>query len=284
MAHRRAALCGLALIIVAVCLLTSRAAAARTAAAYRDETVVGWRVHVGRALLDRKPDLAERCLRRLRRKLDEIAGAVPERALATLRAVPIWVELDTPGLRGLIYHPSRDWLATHGDDERKAKSVEIARAAEFVAWEPAQPSFLLHELAHAFHDRVLGPDEPTIRAAYRQARAAGLYAAVKRNNGEIGRACALSTSGNISPGSAKPISAPTTSFRSPGRNSRLTTRWGSRRSAVSGATTGRRRGGAVRRRLAACRATAPAARPMRPLVVRERPTRRAPEWSMARFC
>jgi Mlc titration factor MtfA (ptsG expression regulator) len=46
------------------------------------------------------------------------------------------------------------------------------------------PDFVLHELAHAYHDRVLGFDHGEIRAAYEAAKASGRYDRVKRWTGE----------------------------------------------------------------------------------------------------
>ncbi len=37
------------------------------------------------------------------------------------------------------------------------------------------PAVILHELAHSYHDQVLGFDEPRIKAAYDKAKKAGLY-------------------------------------------------------------------------------------------------------------
>ena len=42
------------------------------------------------------------------------------------------------------------------------------------------PCFVLHELAHAYHDRVLGFDHAEIQAAYERAKAAGIYENVER--------------------------------------------------------------------------------------------------------
>ena len=47
------------------------------------------------------------------------------------------------------------------------------------------PNFALHELAHAYHDRVLpqGFGNPEIRAAYEKAQASGKYDRVERWHG-----------------------------------------------------------------------------------------------------
>lgn len=46
------------------------------------------------------------------------------------------------------------------------------------------PNFALHELAHAYHDRVLGFDQADIIAAYNKAKAAGKYDKVQRQDSE----------------------------------------------------------------------------------------------------
>jgi len=58
------------------------------------------------------------------------------------------------------------------------------------------PNFALHELAHAYHFRVLGFDDPAIKDAFERARAAGLYDKVERHHGNgrpnsVGRAYAM---------------------------------------------------------------------------------------------
>ena len=45
------------------------------------------------------------------------------------------------------------------------------------------PFFALHELAHGYHDRVLGFEHPEILAAYDQAKAGGAYNEVDRWSG-----------------------------------------------------------------------------------------------------
>jgi hypothetical protein len=70
--------------------------------------------------------------------------------------------------------------------------VEIGNAKRFVSWSKSQPSMVLHELAHAYHDQVLGFANKEVRAAYERAKARGIYDSVKRNNGKTERAYALS--------------------------------------------------------------------------------------------
>jgi dipeptidyl-peptidase-4 len=50
---------------------------------------------------------------------------------------------------------------------------------------------VLHELAHAYHDRVLGFDHDQVRAAYERAVAAASYESVLRHGGRTDRHYAL---------------------------------------------------------------------------------------------
>jgi hypothetical protein len=89
------------------------------------------------------------------------------------------------------YHPSREWLRANGYNPDKAKSVEIGNASRFLRWSLDQPAMVLHELAHAYHHRVLGYDHEGIRAAFRAAVEGGRYERVLRFNGSEERAYAL---------------------------------------------------------------------------------------------
>ena len=50
---------------------------------------------------------------------------------------------------------------------------------------------VLHELAHAYHDQVLGFGHPEVRAAWERAAEGGTYDAIARNNGRTERAYAI---------------------------------------------------------------------------------------------
>ncbi len=52
------------------------------------------------------------------------------------------------------------------------------------------PAVILHELAHSYHDQILGFDEPRIKAAYDKAMKAGLYDKVLLYDGKLVRAYA----------------------------------------------------------------------------------------------
>jgi dipeptidyl-peptidase-4 len=95
-----------------------------------------------------------------------------------LQSLGIWIEEDhdidvEPG----PYHPGKDWLIERGYDGRLENKVHITRAASLLELHHMlkHPMVVLHELAHAYHDEVLGFDDPRIIAAYKQAMDKGLY-------------------------------------------------------------------------------------------------------------
>jgi hypothetical protein len=151
--------------------------------AYTPRQCRGWTVHVNHRLLEDQKELGVRAFELLDTKLYDIARAVKPESLVELRKIPIWFEYDNPGHACACYHPSKDWLVEHGFNPEKARSVEIANATRFLEWEGAQPWMVMHELAHGYHDRVFGYDDPTIRSAFERARAAGKYSSVLRCNG-----------------------------------------------------------------------------------------------------
>jgi hypothetical protein len=77
--------------------------------------------------------------------------------------------------------------------------VEFTNIGKFEAETRRMPNFALHELAHAYHHRVLpqGFGNPDIKAAYEKAKAGGKYDRVERQDSEgrkrMDRAYALTT-------------------------------------------------------------------------------------------
>lgn len=185
-----AALAALALAGVAA----GQAPAGRPAvptSSYATRRVQGWTVRVNRALLDRGSATGRAALALLDAKLFEIGRVVPAKALARLREVTIWLGVEDGHAPCAEYHPNRDWLAANGYNPEKAKGVEIGSASRFVEWSRDQPAMVLHELAHAYHDRVLGFEHAGIAAAWRAAAASGAYDRVLHASGRTERAYAL---------------------------------------------------------------------------------------------
>ena len=74
-----------------------------------------------------------------------------------------------------------------GDREALAKCAHIPSAAGFLAPFDLHPMpwVVLHELAHAYHDQVLGFDEPRLLAACPQFRTRGKYTSVLTSSGAM---------------------------------------------------------------------------------------------------
>ncbi|MGB2755902.1 MAG: hypothetical protein WBD75_06560 [Phycisphaerae bacterium] len=86
------------------------------------------------------------------------------------------------------YHPDKDWLEKMDFHPGKHKCVEFSRAANYVAAGDRSVRTVLHELAHGYHDRVLGFDEPEILAAYKKAVAGTAYPRRRQPRGPPSRA------------------------------------------------------------------------------------------------
>ncbi len=158
---------------------------------YETRVVEGWTLRVNRALLHPTSAAGGPALRLLAHRLHELSRAVPLQACEALRKVPIWLGLDDGHSPLAEYHASADWLREHGYNPEKAKGVEIGNASRFLAADREQPCMLLHELAHAYHDQVLGFGHEGVRAAYAAAKAGGAYDAVLRSTGKTERHYAM---------------------------------------------------------------------------------------------
>ena len=144
--------------------------------AHTDRKLEGWTIRVDDRLLN-GPDaaLGTRALRFLEAKLSDIKVVVPADKLEKLQAVVIVLDLSHGNLRSMQYHPSAGWLKANGYAADLVKCVHLPRAADLPTRRNIneQPWVILHELAHAYHDQVLGFDEPRIREAYEKYKKSG---------------------------------------------------------------------------------------------------------------
>lgn len=151
--------------------------------------IEGWTVYVDQRLKREQTGLATRAERLVKIQLYQISLVVPEEQLKRLREVPIWIcdRKDGP----IHYHPERKWLVENGYNPDKAKAVDISRAINIVRCYRDQPWVMMHELAHAYHNRVLGFEEPRVLAAYENAVKQKKYESVQRIGGQSVRHYAL---------------------------------------------------------------------------------------------
>ena len=150
--------------------------------------IEGWSVRVDDRLL--KGDAAamgERALKLLSARLVAITIVVPEKALTKLRAITIELDLAYGDLRSMQYHPAAGWLKEHGYSEALAKCVHIPNAENFLSpfENHRMPWVVLHELAHGFHDQVLGFEEPRVEAAWKKFCDSGKYKSVLTSPGHM---------------------------------------------------------------------------------------------------
>lgn len=145
----------------------------------------GWTVHISVDLLKNDPARTRRAIKLLADQLENIARLVPPAALAELRKVSLWISPEYPGTQPRAeYHPGAGWLKNNGRDPAMEKGVELTNIRIFEAETRRMPVFVLHELAHAYHDRVLGDNHPQIKAAYEAAKAGGKYDRVEQRFGD----------------------------------------------------------------------------------------------------
>jgi hypothetical protein len=151
---------------------------------YETRPLEGWQVRVSRELLAKEHDSTEKALGLLRLQLAEIVRVVPAPAVIKLREVTLWFSPEYSGVKPTAeYHPGREWLVAHHRNPAMVKGVEFTDVRDFEREMKRMPNFALHELAHAFHDRVLGFDQAEIKAAYDHAKTSTNYDHVERWNG-----------------------------------------------------------------------------------------------------
>ena len=147
----------------------------------------GWTLRIDERLIARNAAAVEKAVGMLDQHLEKIIRLVPARAVAELKKTPLNFTLPYPGIRTTAeYHGGLDWIKQSGREIALAKSVEFTNVERFEPETKRMPVFVLHELAHSYHDKIVpgGYQNPDILGAYQQAKASGKYDAVKRWTGE----------------------------------------------------------------------------------------------------
>lgn len=147
----------------------------------------GWTLRIDERLIAKDPAAVRKAVGLLDRHLETVVRLVPAKAVAELKKTTLNFTLPYPDRRPTAeYHGGLEWVKQAGREIALAKSVEFTNVERFEFETKRMPVFVLHELAHAYHDKIVrgGYQNPDILAAYRQARAAGKYDAVKRWTGE----------------------------------------------------------------------------------------------------
>jgi alpha-L-fucosidase 2 len=136
----------------------------------------GWSVRVDdRLLQEPNKRLGARILKSLAARLSDIKAVVRPHCLAKLQGFTIVLDMSHGKLVPMQYHPAAEWLIENGYAADLAECVHIPVAAALLEARQinTQPWCVLHELAHAYHDQVLGFDEARIRDAYKAYKESG---------------------------------------------------------------------------------------------------------------
>ncbi len=131
--------------------------------------IEGWTVREDDRLLEPPNEaIGAQALRFLEARLADIKAVMAADPLKKLQGVAIVLDLSHGKLRTMQYHPSPEWLRDNGYSIDLAKCVHIPVAADLATPRNInqQPWVVLHELAHAYYDQVLGFEEPRILKAY----------------------------------------------------------------------------------------------------------------------
>lgn len=151
---------------------------------YESRQLRGWSVMIRLELLaEEKRAETEKGLQLVGKQLEDVERLVPAKALARLRKVTLWFSPPYTNARPRAeYHPGAEWLKANGRNPAMVKGVEFTDVAHLDKEVLRMPLLTLHELAHAYHDQVLGFDHPAIKGCYERAVAAKSYDQVSRKD------------------------------------------------------------------------------------------------------
>jgi hypothetical protein len=159
---------------------------------YEKRNLQGWTINIRAELLQREGPNTEKALLEIERQLKFIKRKVPMAAVAKLQKVVLWVSPEYSGLGPRAeYHPGAQWLKDNHRNPAMAKGVEFTNFRIIDAEVKRMPVFVLHELAHSYHDQVLNFQNAVIETAYQHAKASGKYDRVEKNDGQFAKAYAM---------------------------------------------------------------------------------------------
>lgn len=144
--------------------------------AHTNRNIEGWTIRVDNRLLQAPNEAScARALRFLEAKLSDIKAVVPADKVRKLQKVTIVLDLTHGNLRSMQYHPGAGWLAKNDYAINLVKCVHIPVITDLITPRNVneQPWVILHELAHAYHDQVLGFENPRVLKVYEQYKRSG---------------------------------------------------------------------------------------------------------------
>jgi len=147
-------------------------------------TIHGWKVMVNQGLLahnGKHREAGQKALEKCHDDLYALTKIVSPPRLKHLRTTPIWLEVDTTvsadGKKQpcFHYHPDLEWLIDNDYNPEKLDCVEIGKASTYARQGDRSVRVMLHELAHSYHDRILGFHNKPILKAHKAGKLGGKY-------------------------------------------------------------------------------------------------------------
>lgn len=154
-----------ATILVAVAMLSvnvSLAQAHEPKASYTKLNINGWTVYLSSDFA-RKPRERKIIVEKIRKQTGFIASKVSAKHLKVMRKADIWVEAGDH-YRALARHISKTAVYQENVNIDKVKDIEIFGRYARVR----QPTLVLHELSHVYHDRKLKWQDSRIERLYKK--------------------------------------------------------------------------------------------------------------------
>ena len=181
------------LCIIVCCFVTLESSASSKIEGYALNEMEGWTVYVQEALLEQEPEDTDKALVLLSEQARKVIEVIPAKIVRELQKVPLWLSLPHEGRRPRAeFHPDKGWLIENGMIPDKEKGIEFTNTAILDREVIRMPMLLLHELSHAYHNLVLGFEQPDILRLYQKAKENGSYDLVERKNRESQMAYAMS--------------------------------------------------------------------------------------------
>lgn len=152
---------------------------------YEYQSIAGFDIYVEEETWDNDEALTNNALDLLQDNLEAINNlGLRADILDSLQAVKIFVDWNTNVNGAAVYHPSPLWLEENGYIPEKARSVELGNVQNYYNWTNLnQPWMVMHELAHAYHHRVLTFNHEPIQGAYDNGITWALYNTVSYHTG-----------------------------------------------------------------------------------------------------
>ena len=150
--------------------LRAGSATASDESGYQERDIHGWKIVIETELAE-DPSLFAPMIKKLEAQLSQVVAKVPSPQVDGLRKTPIWLVHTDPYMeaRDILgqYHFSAGWLARNG------YLPELHQAIQFDNRFGREhgPGIVFHELAHGYHDRELGLEDPKILELYERAKA-----------------------------------------------------------------------------------------------------------------